>query len=133
MTEKEITARMGEILKAINLEEIGRVFRKWNRNREYFKENYGDIVEKHAGCIVAVSVGKIISVPFTDNISEAQKNFEKIEREIGKENLSDAYISYVPKPGRTLILWSEKEGEYMVLRGLFLTPLFLFVILVLFC
>ena len=108
MDRKEKTmgdkVRMEKILKLIDLEEAHEVIKRSNENRNYFKEKYEKIAEKHAGRIVAVASGKIASVPFTDSISEAKQNFETLEREIGKENMRGAYISYIPKPGETLML-----------------------------
>ena len=95
---------MEKILKLIDLGEVCEVMKKNNENRSYFKEKHEKIAEKHAGRIVAVASGKIASVPFTDSISEAKQNFETLEREIGKENMRGAYISYIPKPGETLML-----------------------------
>ena len=80
--------RMEKILKLINPEEAREVI----------------IAEKYAGCIVAVANGKMASVPFTDDISEAKQNFETLEREIGKENMRGARISYISKPDETLML-----------------------------
>lgn len=53
---------------------------------------------------MAVTAEKIVSVPFTDDVSKAKKNFEKLEREIGKENMRGARISYIPKPNEILML-----------------------------
>jgi len=80
--------RMEKILKLINPEEAREVI----------------IAEKYVGCIVAVANGKMASVPFMDDISEAKQNFETLEREIGKENMRGARISYIPKPDETLML-----------------------------
>ena len=95
MEEKDSIER---ILKSINLEEAREVIKKSDESHNYFMENYDKIVEEHAGCIVAVVTGKIVSVPFTDDVSKAKQNFETLEREIGKENMSGARISYIPKP-----------------------------------
>ena len=102
--------RMEKIVKLFNPEEACEVIKRSKENRDYFKENYDKIVEKYAGCIVAVANGKIASVPFTDDISKAKQNFETLEREIGKENMSGARISYIPKPNETLMLQPMCEG-----------------------
>ena len=47
---------------------------------------------------------KIVSVPFTSDISEAEKNFDILERGIGKENMGSAHITYIPKPNEILML-----------------------------
>ena len=102
--------KMGEkdsiekILKSINLEEAREAIKRSNKSRKIFKENYDKIAVEHSGCIVVVTPEKIVSVPFTDDVSKAKKNFEKLEREIGKENMSGARISYIPKPNEILML-----------------------------
>lgn len=54
---------------------------------------------------MAVSAdGKIASIPFTDNILEAKKNFEVLKKKLGEENMGTASISYIPKPDETLLL-----------------------------
>ena len=93
-----------KILKSINLEEAREAIKRSNKSRNIFKENYDKIAVEHSGRIVAVTAEKIVSVPFTDDVSKAKKNFEKLEREIGKENMSGARISYIPKPNEILML-----------------------------
>jgi hypothetical protein len=91
-------------LREINIEELYEVTEKSNKSNKYFDENFDKIMEKYAGHIVAVSSEKIASVPFTSDISEAKKNFEILEGEIGKENMGSAIISYIPKPHEILVL-----------------------------
>ena len=101
MGEKE---SIEKILKSINLEEAREAIKRSNKSRNIFKENYDKIAVEHSGRIVAVTAEKIVSVPFTDDVSKAKKNFEKLEREIGKENMRGARISYIPKPNEILML-----------------------------
>lgn len=108
MDEKKIKMgdkdRIEKILKSINLEKMHEIMKRNNESRAYFKENYDKIVKEHAGCIVAVAARKIVSVPFTSDVSEARKNFSFLEREVGEKNMSGAYISYIPKPDEILML-----------------------------
>ena len=88
----------------IALGELQGVVKRGIENHKYFEENYDRIVKEYAGRIVAVISEKIVSVPFTSNISEAEKNFDILEREIGKENMGSAHITYIPKPNEILML-----------------------------
>ena len=101
MEEKD---RIEKILKWINLEEARGVMMRSNESRKYFEEHYDKIAEEYAGRIVAVTSEKIASVPFTDDVFKATKNFEKLEREIGKEDIRGAIISYIPNPNEILIM-----------------------------
>ena len=102
MEDKE---RIEKLLGAINLKELDELITKTNESNKLFKERYREFVTKYAGKIVAITPeGKIAHIPFTPNITEAKKNFESLEKKIGKENMSTATISYIPKPGKILLL-----------------------------
>jgi len=101
MEDKEHIER---ILRTLDLGELLGVVKRGIENHKYFEENYDRIVKEYAGRIVAVISEKIVSVPFTSDISEAEKNFDILERGIGKENMGSAHITYIPKPNEILML-----------------------------
>lgn len=102
MNEKE---RMEEVLRAFDTEKMSEAIKGRDASGNHFEEKYTEIVEKHAGKIVAVSaVGKIVAVPFTSDVAEAKKNFKVLEQEIGEENMHAATISYIPDPKQILFL-----------------------------
>lgn len=87
-----------------NLKKIIEGIEKSADSRAFFIKKHDEIVKKNEGRIVAVIAGNIASVPFTDDVAEAQKNFKVLESKIGKENMSSARISYIPGPNETLML-----------------------------
>lgn len=102
MKEKEENEK---IMGTISFNELDELVKKTGKSNKQFKEQYDAIVAKYAGNIVAVSAdGKIASIPFTDNILEAKKNFEVLKKKLGEENMGTASISYIPKPDETLLL-----------------------------
>lgn len=102
MEEKEHIER---VFKSLDFSEVRELINKSNKSKKHFDKHYGELVKKHAGKIVAVSdTGKIVAVPFTDDISKAKENLKILERGIGKENMSGACVSYIPRPNQKLLL-----------------------------
>lgn len=77
----------------------------FKKNRRYFMDNKKETREKYGGNIVVILDQKVIAhwEP-GDKFSASKKYYKKLEKEFGEEKMKEAYITFVHRSGRVLLI-----------------------------